>query len=97
MASIIFIAGVEQAAVNFPQRTLMQFTGAFPLAIYASEEVVFNGVTNFQDYMSLYPPLDIAHLQGNVLQLLGGIRYTVLGLHDSGRPTGKYFIDHVRR
>ena len=95
VASIIFIASVDHAAVNFPQRTLMQFTGAFPLAIYASEEVVFNEDANFQDYMSLYPPIDIAHLQANVLQLLGGIRHTRLGHYDSGKPTGQYFLDKV--
>ena len=95
VASIIFIASVDHAAVNFPQRTLMQFTGAFPLAIYASEEVVFNEDANFQDYMSLYPPIDIAHLQANVLQLLGGIRYTRLGHYDSGKPIGQYFLDQV--
>ena len=45
--------------------------------------------------MNLYPPINIVHLQANLLQLLGGIRYTRLGHYDSETSFGHYFRDNV--
>ena len=53
VASIIFIVSVEHAAVNYPQRSIMQFTGVYPLSIHAGEEVVFHDNPTEADYMSL--------------------------------------------
>ena len=96
VASIIFIGSVEHAAVNFPQRHIMQFTAAFPLAVYASDVVVFDEFVTREDYLSLYPPMKEARVQAQVTQLLGGIRYTRLGYYDNKRD-GEYFVTKVNK
>ena len=79
MTSVIFIGSVEHAAVNFPQRPLMQFTPAFPLAIHANETTCFKNAPSQSDYLSLLPPLSTAVKQAMTGQLLGGIHHTTLG------------------
>ena len=98
VASVIFIGSVGHAAVNFPQRTFMQFTGAFPLATFATEDVVFKENPTEKDYMKLFPPMGNARKQAALAQLLGGVYYTTLGFYDDDRSEnsiGNYFVDHV--
>jgi arachidonate 15-lipoxygenase len=96
VASIIFVGSVEHAAVNFPQRNMMQFTAAFPLAMYASDVVVFDDFLTREDYLSLYPPMKEALMQAQVANLLGGIHYTRLGYYDlPGDRLGDYFKEKI--
>ena len=86
MTSVIFIGSVEHAAVNFPQRPLMQFTPAFPLAIHANEATCFKDALTNADYLSALPPLSTAVKQAITGQLLGGIHHTQLGVYFGQNP-----------
>ena len=74
---IIFTASAQHAAVNFPQKDLMSYAPAFPLAGYVSASI--NGEVSEQDYLNLLPPLEQAQQQFNLLTLLGSIYYNQLG------------------
>ena len=101
VASIIFFASVEHAAMNFQIRPVLQFTGVYPSAIYAGDDVVFKQNPTQADFMSLFPPMKMARLQVQLVQLLGSIRYTRLGFYDTApsngtaHPVGAYFLDTV--
>ena len=98
VASVIYIASVEHASLSIPNRSLMQFTGAFPLALYAGKSVIFKANVTEADYMSLYPPLIAGRLQALLEDLAGAFRYTRLGFYDScvtENCTGQYFVDHI--
>ena len=97
LASIVFISSVEHAAVNFPQRTVMQFTGVYPLAIYKGEDVVFENNPTEHKYIQLYPPIAMASLQSQVFQVLGGVHHTELGHYDDDDNTGDYFVTRVNK
>ncbi|MDB9316333.1 lipoxygenase family protein [Nodularia spumigena] len=74
---IIFTASAQHAAVNFPQKDLMSYAPAFPLAGYVSASI--KGEVSEQDYLNLLPPLEQAQQQFNLLTLLGSIYYNQLG------------------
>ena len=98
VASIVYIASVEHNAFNFPSRPSVQFTGAFPLALFAGESVIFKAIVTEAEYMSLYPPLEAARLQALLFDLAGTIRYSILGHYDScitENCTGQYFVDNI--
>ena len=101
VASVIFFASVEHAAMNFQIRPVMQFTGVYPFAMYAGDDVVFKQNPTQADYMSLFPPMKMARVQAQLAQLLGSIRYTRLGFYDTAPsngtapPVGTYFLDTV--
>ena len=96
VASIIFIASVEYAAVNNPQRTIMQFTGVYPLSIHAGEEVVFHGNPTEADYMSLYPTIQMARMQAAVMQLSGSVRHPLLGWNYNDFPILEQLVDEAQ-
>ena len=75
---IIFTGSAQHAAVNFPQKNIMSYAPAVPLAGYQPVSVLKGDVTE-QDYFNLLPPLKQAEKQLNILQLLGSIYYTRLG------------------
>jgi arachidonate 15-lipoxygenase len=75
---IIFTASAQHAAVNFPQKDLMGYAAAIPLAGYLPASTL-RGEISEQDYLNLLPPLDQAQRQFNVLSLLGSIYYNKLG------------------
>lgn len=75
---IIFTASAQHAAVNFPQKDLMGYPPAFPLAGYLPGSTLKGDVTE-QDYLNLLPPLDQAQRQINLLYLLGSVYYNKLG------------------
>jgi arachidonate 15-lipoxygenase len=83
VALVIFTAGPQHAAVNFPQAALMCFAPAMPLAAYrpppASREDA-----SMADYLDLLPPLDMAHLQRDLGLMLGSLRHTKLGEYEDG-------------
>ncbi|MEJ6482543.1 lipoxygenase family protein [Nostoc punctiforme UO1] len=84
---IIFTASAQHAAVNFPQKDLMGYAAAIPLAGYLPASTLKREVTE-QDYLNLLPPLDQAQRQYNLLSLLGSVYYNKLGEYQQG-----YFTD----
>ncbi|MGK4003780.1 lipoxygenase family protein [Sorangium sp. So ce1036] len=91
LTHVIFTASAQHAAVNFPQRSIMSFTPAYPLAAYAPAPSVAEGLPSSEIYRHL-PPLQQALLQINVMMLLGGVYYSRLGDYDRNIP-GAYFTD----
>ncbi len=75
---IIFTASAQHAAVNFPQKSLMGYAPAIPLAGYLPASTLKREVTK-QDYLNLLPPLEQAQKQINLLYLLGSVYYNKLG------------------
>ncbi|MBW4562792.1 MAG: lipoxygenase [Mojavia pulchra JT2-VF2] len=75
---IIFTASAQHAAVNFPQKDLMGYAAALPLAGYVPASILKGEVTE-QDYLNLLSPLDQAQRQYNLLGLLGSVYYNKLG------------------
>ncbi|MEH1866233.1 MAG: lipoxygenase family protein [Nostoc sp.] len=84
---IIFTASAQHAAVNFPQKDLMGYAPAIPMAGYLPASTLKREVTE-QDYLNLLPPLDQAQRQYNLLSLLGSVHYNKLGEYQQG-----YFTD----
>ncbi|MEH2320044.1 lipoxygenase family protein [Nostoc sp.] len=84
---IIFTASAQHAAVNFPQKDLMSYGPAIPMAGYLPASTLKREVTE-QDYLNLLPPLDQAQRQYNLLSLLGSVYYNKLGEYQQG-----YFTD----
>ena len=84
---IIFTASAQHAAVNFPQKGIMSYAPAVPLAGYLPNSILKQEITA-QDYLNLLPPLEQAQTQLNLLTLLGSIYYNKLGQYEQG-----YFSD----
>ncbi len=84
---IIFTASAQHAAVNFPQKDLMGYAAAVPLAGYLPASTLGKEVTE-QDYLNLLSPLNQAQRQYNLLSLLGSLYYNRLGEYPQG-----YFKD----
>ncbi|MUG94341.1 lipoxygenase [Scytonema sp. UIC 10036] len=84
---IIFTASAQHAAVNFPQKGLMGYAPAVPLAGYAPASTLTKEVTE-EDYLKLLAPLDQAQRQYNLLALLSAVYYNRLGEYPQG-----YFTD----
>ncbi|NEU77724.1 lipoxygenase family protein [Nostoc sp. UIC 10630] len=85
---IIFTASAQHAAVNFPQKDLMGYAAAIPMAGYLPASTLKREVTE-QDYLNLLPPLDQAQRQYNLLSLLGSVYYNKLGEYQQGYFTDK--------
>ncbi|MEM7554982.1 MAG: lipoxygenase family protein [Cyanobacteria bacterium P01_A01_bin.84] len=80
---IIFTASAQHAAVNFPQKDMMSYAAAIPLAGYKPASILKDKVTE-QDYLDLLPPLEQAQGQLNLVYLLGSIYYKILGDYPQG-------------
>ena len=78
---IIFTSSAQHAAVNFPQKDIMSYAPAMPLAGYAPASSVKEA--SEQDFFNLLPPLSQARGQLNLGCLLGSVHYTQLGKYDS--------------
>jgi arachidonate 15-lipoxygenase len=83
---IIFTASAQHAAVNFPQKDLMTYVPALPLAGYMPASTLQGDVSE-QDYLQLLPPLDQAQRQLNLLYLLGSMYYNTLGTYPQNHFT----------
>ncbi|AFZ28027.1 Lipoxygenase [Cylindrospermum stagnale PCC 7417] len=84
VSTIIFTASAQHAAVNFPQKELMMYTPAFPLARYLPEPTDPQQPENFINGL---PPLEQALNQINLLYLLGSVYYTNLGNYSTSAFT----------
>ena len=84
VSTIIFTASAQHAAVNFPQKELMMYTPAFPLARYLPVPIDPQQPENFINGL---PPLEQALNQINLLYLLGSIYYTNLGNYSASAFT----------
>lgn len=80
---IIFTASAQHAAVNFPQKDMMSYAAAVPLAGYQPASTL-KGEVSEQDYLNLLPPLEQAQQQLNLVYLLGSIYYRRLGDYKDG-------------
>jgi arachidonate 15-lipoxygenase len=78
LTHIIFTASAQHAAVNFPQEALMSYAPVMPLATYAPPPSSKEGLGE-QQFFELLPPIEMAHYQLTLGQLLGGLHYTWLG------------------
>ncbi len=76
---IIFTASAQHAAVNFPQKDIMSYAPAVPLAGYLPSSILKKDEVSEQDYLDLLPPLEQAQTQLNLVYLLGSVYYTKLG------------------
>lgn len=79
---IIYTAGPQHAAVNFPQLTDMSFLPGGPLAGYRKPPE--NAKMTKNDFLDFLPPLDVAIKQWQTMHFLGSVRYTTLGKYKDG-------------
>lgn len=75
---IIFTASAQHAAVNFPQRTIMEFAPAVSGAMWQPANDVVEGLTK-ANWLAAMPPREMALEQLTVLNLLGSLYYRPLG------------------
>ena len=81
LATVIFTASAQHAAVNFAQKALMMYVPGFPLARYQKPPVDPQPRDNF---MAGLPSLSQAQNQINILYLLGSVYFTTLGDYPAG-------------
>lgn len=94
LTMIIFTAGPQHAAVNFPQLELMSFAPFYPLACFAPVPKRVEDLTH-EHWLAFLPPLDIAQYQMYLGNLLGRMHYTTLGQYVKRGllSFGSYFSD----
>lgn len=81
LTMIVFTASVQHAAVNSPQAGLMTYAPATPPAAYRAAPLSVLDSEN-DDYLDYFPPLELAALQMDFMQLLGGVVHTRLGRYE---------------
>lgn len=93
LTMIIFTGSAQHAAVNFPQKAIMEFAPAVTGALWQQAPDVQGGVTKAQ-WLAMMPPQEMALEQLKVLYLLGSIYYRPLGTYVSPQyPYPKWFQD----
>lgn len=80
---VIFTGSAQHAAVNFPQRTVMSYTPAMPLAAYAPAPTRTDEALMASAEFDHLPPLQMSMLQLLVGSALGGVYFTRLGQYDA--------------
>ncbi|CAM9597683.1 unnamed protein product [Discosporangium mesarthrocarpum] len=78
LASVIYTGSTLHAAVNFPQKPIMGYTPAYPLAVW-KEAPTDKSPKTFEDYISYLPPLEVTSTQVQVTNILGSVIHTKLG------------------
>lgn len=90
---IIFTASAQHAAVNFPQKEMMDFAPAITGAGWAASPTEQSGHGK-QDWLGYMPPVSLALEQLNTLYLLGSVHYRPLGTYLSNDfPYPAWFRD----
>ena len=77
LTQVIFTASAQHAAVNFPQRTIMSYTPALPLAGFAPFPAAAGAPAT--QVLDVLAPLGESILQQAVTAGLGAVYHTVLG------------------
>ena len=81
LTMIVFTASAQHAAVNAPQAELLTYAPATPPAAYRAAPLSETDAEN-NDYLDYFPPLELAVLQMEFLNLLGGVIHTRLGRYE---------------
>jgi arachidonate 15-lipoxygenase len=81
LTMIVFTSSAQHAAVNAPQAELLTYAPATPPAAYRAAPLSEDDANN-NDYLDYFPPLELAVLQMEFLNLLGGVFYTQLGRYE---------------
>ncbi|QRK10607.1 hypothetical protein JQX13_11260 [Archangium violaceum] len=81
LTMIVFTASAQHAAVNAPQSELLTYAPATPPASYRAAPLSEEDANN-NDYLDYFPPLEMAVLQMEFMNLLGGVIYTRLGRYE---------------
>ena len=90
---IIFTGSAQHAAVNFPQRAIMEFAPAVTGAMWQQAPDEQANATK-ADWLAMLPPQEMALEQLKVLYLLGSIYYRPLGTYLSPQfPYPQWFQD----
>jgi arachidonate 15-lipoxygenase len=93
LTMVIFTASAQHAAVNFPQASIWDYVPNMSGALWAPAPTRSQPRTQ-DDWLEMLPPLDVAHEQINMLELLGSIYFGVLGEYRTHRfPYGQWFED----
>lgn len=90
---IVFTGSAQHAAVNFPQKAIMEFAPAVTGAMWQEAPYAAEGATKAQ-WLAMMPPREMAIEQLKVLYLLGSIYYRPLGTYLSPQfPYPQWFQD----
>ena len=90
---IIFTASAQHAAVNFPQKTVMEFAPAVTGAGWQAAPLEREG-HNRRGWLETMPPSSLALKQLETLYLLGSLHYRPLGTYQSRDfPYPAWFTD----
>ncbi|MBZ6377316.1 arachidonate 15-lipoxygenase [Pacificimonas flava] len=90
---IMFTASAQHAAVNFPQRGVMDFAPSVTGGGWADVPASQRGHSK-SDWLAYMPPLPLATQQLNLLFLLGSVHYRPLGDYRSNEfPYPNWFTD----
>ena len=77
---VIFTASAQHAAVNFPQKTIMEFAPAVTGAAWEAAPLERQGLQR-SDWLGYMPPMAEALKQLETLYLLGSLHYRPLGTY----------------
>ncbi len=92
LTMIMFTAGPQHAAVNFPQSSLMTYVPAMDAAVWGDARP--DEDASEEGWLSTLSPLDGARTQLGLLHVLGGVYYRPLGDYRSNDfPYGDWFRD----
>ena len=95
LTMIVFTATAQHAAVNFPQKPLMTYAPALTGAGWQDAPAQQSGHSE-QQWLAMFPPIQYAMEQLNVLHLLGSVHFRALGDYRSNDfPYLEWFEDHA--
>jgi arachidonate 15-lipoxygenase len=91
LTMIIFTGSAQHAAVNFPQSSLMTYSPAISGSIWGPKPPQGSDMTQWNEMLT---PLNLASQQMNLLLLLGGVYYRMLGNYQTNDvPYPSWFED----
>lgn len=95
LTMVVFTATAQHSAVNFPQKPLMTYAPALSGAGWLDAPLRQDGHDE-QQWLAMFPPIDLALEQLNVLYLLGSVHFRALGDYRSNHfPYLPWFEDHA--
>lgn len=95
LTMIVFTATAQHSAVNFPQKPLMTYAPALTGAGWQDAPLRQDGHDERQ-WLAMFPPINLALEQLNVLYLLGSVHFRALGDYRSNHfPYLPWFEDRA--